>query len=226
MLVAFPNTPSHCSTVADRPQDAVESQTNILRSTTKPLQSSCSVAENLSMDTLSAEADPIGPEHFLAALYGIFTLLLGATVWSAMAAVFGVWSLPAVPGLGWMIAWACRYGGRCADTVVRATAWLLALAGVLLALFVFSAFSVTQSSPDSGFLLHAVGPEYLRLFAEPPWFGSAAVLLALAGAWRALRERPARRATARPVLELARAAADARPGASLDAGEESGARAA
>jgi hypothetical protein len=136
------------------------------------------------MSTLSAEADPTAPEHFLALLHGFFALALGATVWSAMAAVFGVWSLPTAPGLGWLIAWACRYGGRCADTVVRATAWLLALAGVLLALFVFSAFSVTQSSPDSGFLLHAVGLEYLRLFAEPPWFGSAAILLALAGAWR------------------------------------------
>lgn len=178
------------------------------------------------MDTLSAEAEPVGPEHFLAALHGVFALALGATVWSAMAAVFGVWSLPAAPGLGWLIAWACRYGGRCADTVVRATAWLMAFAGALLALFVFSAFSVTQSSPDSGFLLHSVGLECLRLFAEPPWFGSAAVLLTLAGARRALRGRPARRATAGPVLELVRAAADARPGAPRNAEEESSSRAA
>jgi hypothetical protein len=140
--------------------------------------------------------------------------LRSATVWSGMAAILGVWSLPAVPGLGWLIAWACRYGGRCADAVVRGTAWLLSLAGALLALFVFSAFSVTQSSPGSGFRLHAVGLEYLRLFAEPPWFGSAAVLLALTGAWRALSARPARPATARPVLDLECTVADTRPGAS------------
>ena len=35
MLAAFPGTASHCSTVADRPQNAAGSRTNILRSTTK-----------------------------------------------------------------------------------------------------------------------------------------------------------------------------------------------
>jgi hypothetical protein len=178
------------------------------------------------MDTLSAEAEPVVPEHFLAALHGVFALALGATVWSAMAAVFGVWSLPAAPGLGWMIAWACRHGGCCADTVVRATAWLMALAGALFALFVFSVFSVTQSSPDSGFLLHTVGIEYLRLFAEPPWFGSAALLLTLAGALRALRDRPSRRASVRPGLGLARAAAGTCPGVPRAAVEEPVSRAA
>jgi hypothetical protein len=166
------------------------------------------------MGTPSAEVDQIRPEHFLASLYGILALVLGTTVWSAMAAVFGQWSLLAVPGLGWLIAWACRYGGRRADTVVRVAAWLLALAGVLVALFMFSAFSVTQSSPDSGFRFRAVGLGYLGLFAEPPWFGSAAVLLALAGAWSALRDRPSRRATARTVLDLECTVADARPRAS------------
>jgi len=34
MLGAFPDAPSHCSTVADRPQDAAGRRTNILRSTT------------------------------------------------------------------------------------------------------------------------------------------------------------------------------------------------
>lgn len=178
------------------------------------------------MDALSAEADPIGPEHFLAALYGFFALALGATVWSAMAAVFGAWSLVAAPGLGWLVAWACRHGGRCADTVVRVVAWLLAIAGVLLALFAFSAFSVTLGSPDSGFRLHAVGLEYVRLFAEPPWFGSAAILLTLAGAWCALRDGPLRRAIVGPGLGQARAADGARPGAPRDAVEEPASQAA
>jgi hypothetical protein len=147
------------------------------------------VVENLSMDTFSAEPRQPVPEHFLASLYGVFALVLGVAVWSAMAAVFGTWSLPAAPGLGWMIAWSCRHGGRRADTFVRAVAWLMALAGALLALFTFSAFSVTQTPPDSGLRLQSVGLECLRLFAEPPWFGSAAVSLALAGAWSALCDR-------------------------------------
>jgi hypothetical protein len=151
-----------------------------------------------------AEAEA-GPEHFLASFCGVFALLLAAAVWSGMAAVFGPWSLAAAPGMGWLIAWACRYGGRRADAFVRATAWLLGLAGTLLALLAFSAFSATQASPDSGFDSRAVALEYLRLFAEPPWFGSAAVLLALAGVRRALREWPAPRTGRR--LELAPAAA-------------------
>jgi hypothetical protein len=178
------------------------------------------------MGTPSAEVDPTVPEHFLAALYGLFAIALGATVWSAMAAVFGVWALSAAPGLGWLIAWTCRYGGRRTDAFVRVAAWLLALAGVLLALFAFSAFSVTQSSPDSGFRLHSVGLEYLRLFAEPPWFGSAAVLLALAGTRHALRDRPSRRAAVRPALEWGSAAGGIRPGAPRTAAEDPGSRAA
>jgi hypothetical protein len=183
--------------------------------------------------------DEAGPEHFLASFYGSFALLLAAAVWSAMAAVFGPWSLPAAPGMGWLIAWACRYGGRRADTFVRATAWLMGFAGTLLALLVFSAFSVTQTSPDSGFDSRAVALEYLRLFAEPPWFGSAAVLLALAGVRRALREGPAPRTGRR--LELVPAAAPGlpasgaapanpagcpRPGVRRVASEERGSRAA
>jgi hypothetical protein len=186
------------------------------------------MVENPSMDTPSAEVevDPAASVHFLASLYGVFALALGAAVWSALAALFGVWSLPAVPGLGWLVAWACRYGGRCADAFVRVAAWLLALAGVLLALLAFGAFAVTQSSPDSGFRLHAVGLECLRLFAEPPWFGSAAVLLTLAGARFALRDRPIRRANRRPALEMACAADGARPPEPLAAAEESSPRAA
>ena len=99
-------------------------------------------------------------------------------------------------------------------------------AGALLALFAFSAFSVTQTSPDSGFRLHAVGLEYLRLFAEPPWFGSAAVLLALAGARRAQHDRPSRRADTRPVREPMLTVGGARPGAPRAAAGESGSRAA
>jgi hypothetical protein len=173
------------------------------------------------MDTLSSENDPIVPEHFLASLYGVIALALGATVWSAMAAVFGVWSLPVAPGLGWLTAWACRHGSRCPDAFVRVVAWLLALAGALVALLAFSVFSVTQGSPDSTFPLHAIGLEYLGLFAEPPWFGSAALLLTLAGARLALRDRPLRRAAARPAVGLSCAIADADPGAPRPAEEES-----
>jgi len=178
------------------------------------------------MSTLSAEADRTVPEHFLALLYGGFALALGATVWSAMAAVFGVWSLPAAPGLGWLVAWACRHGGRRTDAFVRSAAWLLALAGVLLALLAFSAFSAAQGSPDSGFRLRAVGLECLRLFAEPPWFGSAAVLLALAGARRVLLDRPSRRATTGSVLGSVLTAGDACPGGRQPAREASDSRAA
>ena len=177
------------------------------------------------MDMRSSELEPVVPEHFLASLYGVFALILGATVWSAMASVFGAWALPAAPGLGWLIAWTCRYGGRRTDAFVRVVAWVLALAGVLLALFAFSAFSVTEGSPDSGFRLRAVGLEYQRLFAEPPWLGSAAVLLTLLGAWFALRDRPLRRMTARPVLELAPRSADARPRVSQPDEEEAASRA-
>jgi len=141
------------------------------------------------------------PEHFLATLYGLCALALGASVWSAMAVIFGPWSLPAAPAMGWLIGWACRHGGRRMDSLIRATAWLLALLGALIALFAFCAFSVTQTSPDAGFQSRVVGLEYLRLFSEPPWFGSAALLLVLAGAWRALgdRNRSRPRAAASPV---------------------------
>ena len=191
-----------------------------------PLQPPFTAVENPFMDSHLTEEGEAGPEHFLASFYGILALSLGATVWSAMAAVFGLWSLLVVPGLGWLVAWACRYGGRRTDTSVRAAAWLLAFAASLLALFAFSTFSVTQTSPDSGFQIRAVALEYLRLFAEPPWFGSAAVLLALAGAWRALRDPPSRRPAALPRRRSAPAFKGARPGASRATADESGSRAA
>ena len=137
------------------------------------------------------------PEHLLASIYGLLALALGAAVWSATAVVFGVWSLPAAPGLGWLIGWACRHGGRRPDTFIRSLAWLLGFAGTVSALFVSSSFSVTQASPDSGFQLPTVALEFLRLFAEPPWFGSVAILAALSGTWVSLRERDAGRATLR-----------------------------
>ena len=191
-----------------------------------PLQPSCTAVEDPLVDPCLTEEGEAGPEHFLASFYGLLALSLGATVWSAMAAVFSLWSLLAVPGLGWLIAWACRYGGRRTDTFVRAAAWLLAVAGVLLGLFAFSAFSVTQTSPDSGFQVRPVAFEYLRLFAEPPWFGSAAVLLALAGVWRALRDPPSRRTAARSGRRSAPVFERARPGALRAAADESASRAA
>jgi len=173
--------------------------------------------ENPRMRPSIVEQEEIVPEHFLASLFGTIALALAALVWSGMAAVFGPWSLPAAPGMGWLIAWACRYGGRRADSVVRVTGWLLALAGALLGLLAFSAFAATQASPDSGLGLDAIGAEYLRLFAEPPWFGCLAVLLTLLGAARALRDRTPGRGRAAafrgvvpasPVAGLRRAAVD------------------
>lgn len=152
-----------------------------------------SAAENTAVNPGGAAKSEVVPEHFLALLYGSGALVLGAAVWSAMAVLFGLWSLLAAPGLGWLIGWACRYGGRREDSFIRTSAWLLSAAGALSALFVQSAFSVTQSSPDAGFQARAVGLEYWRLFADPPWFGSATMLLALAGTWRVLR--PHQRAT-------------------------------
>jgi hypothetical protein len=172
------------------------------------------------------EEEEVVPEHFLASLYGLVALALGAAVWSAMAVLVGPWALPVVPGLGWMVAWACRHGGRCSDTFVRSAAWVLALSGTLLALLALSVFSVTQASPDSGFDGRAMGLEYLRLFAEPPWFGSAAVLLTLAGARRALRDRRTSRVLHRPIRAAFRGAEDGRPGSSGGATRESGSRAA
>jgi hypothetical protein len=192
----------------------------------RPLQPLCRTVENACVNPSFLEEDEVVPEHLLASLYGLCALALGATVWSAMAAVFGAWSLPAAPGLGWLIAWACRYGGRRTDAFVRSAAWVLACAGALLALLVFSAFSVTQTSPDSGFQIRAVGLEYLRLFAEPPWFGSAALLLALAGTWRVLDERRSRRGV-RPLEQApARSGMEAKPRALRTALDDPDSRAA
>jgi hypothetical protein len=175
---------------------------NIVRTTSGvagALQSLRRMVENPPVDTNPAEAGRSVPEHFLAMLYGLVALGLGAAAWSGMAAVFGVWSLPAAPGLGWMIAWACRYGGRHADRSIHALAWSLASTGVLLALALFSAYTSAQVSPDSGPRVRALLHEGLRLFTEPPWLGSGALLLALAGARRALQERPPRRTDTRAI---------------------------
>jgi len=139
------------------------------------------------------------PERFLAFLYGLGAVAVGAAVWSAMAVLGDLWSLPAVPVLGWMIGWACQHGGRRMDPVIRVTAWLATVAGALLALLMSTAFSLTQASPDGGFQAGAVGLEYVRFFTEPPWFGSATVVLALAGAWWALRDAAPSRRVARPA---------------------------
>jgi hypothetical protein len=138
-----------------------------------------------------SDPDPV-PEHFLALLYGSAAVLLGAAVWSGIGVLSGLWSLLAVPGLGWMIGWSCLHGGRREDTFIRLSAWALTVLGAVLALFAQSAFAVVLGSPDSEFQTHAAVLECWRSFAEPPWFGSASVLLALFGTSRALRRpRPA-----------------------------------
>jgi hypothetical protein len=148
------------------------------------------------VDPTDSQQGEVVPEHFLALLYGFTALLLGGAVWSAMPPLFGVLSLLAAPGLGWLIGWASRHGGRVTDTFIRTLAWLMALAAALLSLLISLAFMVTQTSPDAGFQLRDVGVEYVRLFTEPPWFGSLAVILTLAGTWRALNDRPTRRKAA------------------------------
>lgn len=126
------------------------------------------------------------PERSLAALHGLVALAIGAFVWSGAAAVFGMWALPVAPALGWLVAWSCRYGGRSLDTAVRVIAWLLSLAAVLAALAAVMVFSALQGS-HAGLDARQVLAGSWALFAEPPWFGSAAVLLTLVGAGRALR---------------------------------------
>jgi hypothetical protein len=133
------------------------------------------------------------PERFLAALYGVIAMVLGGGTWSAIGALFGPWSLLAAPGPGWLVGWACRHGARRMDTLIRVIAWLESLAAVLAGLLALSAFTVIQSSPDSGLSLGAVGSGCLRMFSEPPWLGAAAVLLGMIGTWHSLREADARR---------------------------------
>jgi len=170
---------------------------NEVQSSARAIQLGRPAAENTAVNSGAVGKSEVIPEHFLALLYGLGALVLGAAVWSAMAVLFGLWSLLAAPGLGWLIGWACRYGGRREDSFIRTSAWLLSAAGALSALFVQSAFSLTQASPDAGFQVRAAGLEYWRLFADPPWFGSATLLVALAGAWRALRVGPPATETAR-----------------------------
>ncbi len=136
-------------------------------------------------------------EHSLAVLHGLGGALLGAAVWSGAAAVFDAWSLLAAPGVGWLAAWSCSRGTR-PDGFGRAASWVLGTVGILCGLLAYCAFSVAHASPDSEFQLQVLGAEYLRLLSAPPWFGSAAVLLALAGVPRALAAR-APRASLTPV---------------------------
>ncbi len=139
------------------------------------------------MEPLFETSEEAVPEHSLAALHGLGALVVGAAAWSGAAAVFGPWALPAAAGLGWLVAWSCRYGGRALDTPIRVIAWLLSLAAVLSGLAALSVFSVLQAAPDASLDPRQEVAGAWSLFAEPPWFGSAAVLLALVGAGRALR---------------------------------------
>jgi hypothetical protein len=138
------------------------------------------------MDPSRGPADPPVPEHFLAVSYGLVAGLLGASVWSGFAAVFDGWSLLVAPGVGWLTAWACSYGARRPDDFSRSAAWVLAALGIVVGLVAYGAFSVAHASPDDGLTAGALGTELLRLVSAPPWFASAAVLLALAGVPRAL----------------------------------------
>ena len=142
-------------------------------------------------------AAPAG-EHFLAVLCGLGGALLGALAWSGAAALFDEWSLLAAPGIGWLAAWSCSYGARRPDAFSRSASWVLGALGVVSGLAAYSAFSVAQASSGSGLPAGLVGAELLRLLSSPPWFGSSAVLLALAGVPRALPGRP-RVSTAAPA---------------------------
>jgi hypothetical protein len=145
--------------------------------------------------------DEPAAEHFLAVLYGLAAALLGACVWSGAAAVFDEWSLPAAPGVGWLAAWACSHGARRPDGFSRSASWILGALGIASGLLAYCVFSVAQASPDSGLRADILWSEYLRLLYAPPWFGSAAVLLGLAGVPRALAGRQ-RRLDSALALEL------------------------
>lgn len=138
-------------------------------------------------------------EHFLAVSYGLGAALLGAAAWSGAAAVFDGWALLAAPGVGWLAGWACSYGARRPDGFSRAASWVLGTVGILAGLVAYCAFSVVQAAPDSGLTPGLLGTELVALLSAPPWFGSAAVVLALAGVPRALAGQEVVRA---PVPDL------------------------
>ena len=137
-------------------------------------------------------------EHFLAVSYGLGAAMLGAAVWSGAAAVFDGWALLAAPGVGWLAGWGCSHGARRPDEFSRAAAWVLGTLGILSGLAAYCAFSVVQAAPGSGLTARVLGTELVALVSEPPWFGSAAVVLALAGVPRAL----AGQASRAPALDL------------------------
>jgi hypothetical protein len=139
------------------------------------------------MDDLFAAPEEAVPEHSLAALHGLAALVVGTFAWSGAAALFGGWSLLAAPGLGWLVAWACRYGARRMSAGVRAIAWSLSIGSALAGLAALATFSVLQASPDAGLDGRGVAEAAWSLFAAPPWFGSFVVLLVMPGTSRALR---------------------------------------
>lgn len=135
-------------------------------------------------------------DRLLTVLHGLGGMLLGALVWSGAAAVFDAWSLPAAPGVGWLVAWSCARGARRPDPFARSAAWVLGALGAVLALLAYCAFTASQASPGTGLPPATVLAELLRLLSAPPWFGSAAVLLALAGVPRGLPRQSPRPAAA------------------------------
>jgi hypothetical protein len=181
-------------------------------------------------DLLAPTDDPV-PERSLAAACGLGALLVGAFSWSGAAAVLGAWSLPLAPALGWLVAWSCLHGGRRASAGVRVIAWLLSIAAALAGLAALAAFSAYQAAPDAGVDGRAMAEACRGLFAAPPWFGSVAVLLAMAGTSRALRgarSAPAsnRGTSAAPFRRPAPAATMVLAGPQLSAGAAAGTSAA
>ncbi len=167
-------------------------------------------AEKPLVDDLASDPAPPVTEPFLGAVYGIGAALLGAAVWSGLAVLWEIPALLATPAMGWMVGWATLHGGRRPAPVIRALAYALSAGAAFLGLAWFCAFVVTQTSPDAGFQPAAVSAEYLKLFVEMPGTGTLAVLLSMAGAWRAVqgpRAKAARAWASRPAPSPARAAA-------------------
>jgi hypothetical protein len=138
-------------------------------------------------DRITTSAGTV-PEHSIAAVFGFAAAIVGAFAWSGATAVFGAWALVAAPGLGWLVAWSCRYGGGRTSAGIRAMGWLLPVVSAFLGLVALSTFTALLGSPDAGVDPRTVVEGCRALFAAPPWLGSLAVLFVLAGVPRALRE--------------------------------------